>query len=300
MKEDLLHYVWKMKRFDLQGLLTTMGNKVEIVDFGIQNHDAGPDFSNCRIRISDTLWIGNVEMHTKSSQWFAHGHQHDPNYQNVVLHVVYDDDRPVSNSAGQKLPTITLKDRVDQLVLDNYDRFDKSRAWIPCVKMISNVPDIIKATWLDRLVIERLERKTNAVDVLLKSTNYDWEESFFMAMCRNFGLKVNAYPFEVLASSISLKTLLRYKHSHIDIESLLFGQAGMLNDTFQDQYPNKMKTAYRTLRVKHSLDPINPDLWKFMRLRPANFPTIRLAQLAQLIYQTNHLFSKVLAARSIK
>lgn len=300
MKEDLLHYIWKMKRFDWKALRTTAGEVVEILHFGIHNHDAGPDFLEGKVKIGDTIWAGNIELHTKSSDWYHHKHQDDPKYDNIILHVVYTDDRPVMDSQNNVVPTIVLESRIDPAIIDSYDNLINNQHWIPCEKSIAQVKKITKAVWLDRLMIERLERKTTAIQELLNRTNNDWEEAFYRGLSRNLGLKVNGTSFEMLAASIDLKTIIKYKHNALQIEALLFGQAGMLDKDFEDEYPSRLKKEYQLLQHKHQLKPIDPNLWKFMRLRPANFPTIRIAQLAQLLYQSNHLFSKMLAAGSVK
>ena len=299
MKEDLLHYIWKMKRFDWKALHTTAGESVEILHFGIHNHDAGPDFLEGKVKIGDTIWVGNIELHTKSSHWYQHKHQEDPRYDNIILHVVFEDDRPVMDSQHNIVPTIVLQSRIAHEVIESYDRLVNNQDWIPCEKSIGQVKGITKAVWLDRLMIERLERKTKAIQELLDRTNNDWEEAFYRGLSRNLGLKVNGTAFELLAASIDLKTIMKYKHSALQIEALLFGQAGMLDKTFEDAYPLQLQREYRLLQHKHQLKTIDITLWKFMRLRPANFPTIRIAQLAQLLFQSNHLFSKMLAANSV-
>lgn len=300
MKEDLLHYVWKMKRFDWKALTSTSGESVEILDFGIHNHDAGPDFLEGKVKIGDTIWAGNIELHTLSSHWYQHKHQDDPRYDNIILHVVYEDDRPVVDSRDNVVPTIELHHRVDEQVLQSYDTLVNNEHWVPCEKSIHQVKDITKSIWLDRLMVERLERKTTYIEELLHLTNGDWEEAFYRGLCKTLGLKVNGTAFEMMAASISLKTIVKYKHSALQIEALLFGQAGMLEKEYTEDYPQRLQREYDLLRHKHQLKPIDVHLWKFMRLRPANFPTIRIAQLAQLLYQSNHLFSKMLAAANVK
>ena len=300
MQEDLLHYIWKMKRFNWQDLHTTEGYSVEILHYGQHNHDAGPDFLQGKVKIGDTIWAGNIELHIRSSHWYQHNHQNDPSYDNIILHVVYDDDKPVVDSRGNLIPTISLNDRIDQKVIESYDALVNNQHWIPCEKSISQVKDITKMAWLDRLMIERLERKTAEVRELLDKTKNDWEEALYQSLCKALGLKVNQFAFELLASSLELKTIIKYKHNPLQIEALLFGQAGMLDRHFEDDYPCKLKREYQLLKHKHQLKPIDPSIWKYMRLRPANFPTIRIAQLAQLLFQTNHLFSKILAAVTVK
>lgn len=300
MREDLLHYIWKMKRFDWSDLRTTEGQHVEILHFGIHNHDAGPDFLEGKVKIGETTWAGHIEIHIQSSHWYQHDHQSDPNYDNVILHVVYEDDRPVLDKKGSKVPTIELANRIDNSLLGRYNDLMNNSSWIPCERTFEDIPKIKKMLWLDRLMVERLESKIQPIQNMLEKINYDWEEAFFKSLCRTMGLKVNADAMIALASSIPLKTLLKYKHSHLQLEALLFGQAGMLDRSFEDGYPQRLQREYQMLKNKHGLTTIPSTMWKFMRLRPANFPTIRIAQMAQLIYQSNHLFSKMLAASNLK
>ncbi len=298
MKEEFLHYLWRTKRFNIKGLQTTSGAPVSILKFGQYNENAGPDFLNAHIRIGDTEWAGNIEMHLLSSDWYRHRHQGDSAYQNVILHVVLEDDRPVQLDNGQWLPTLELKRHIPPGLSAHYQRLEENAYWIPCAGYIQTVDDFIKKNWLDRLAVERLEAKTAYVDQLLEWNNHDWEETYFQVLARCFGLKVNAEPMELVARSIPLIVLLKHKSSLIDMESLLLGQAGLLEEEFEEDYPNRLKKDYEFFRKKYRVTPISKTYWKFSRMRPANFPTVRLAQLARLYYQTNYLFSKTLAAKN--
>ena len=300
MKEDLLQYAWRMQQFDARNLQSTDGQTIQIQSFGQHNTDAGPDFTEARIRIGDTLWAGNVEMHLKASDWLQHRHQDDPAYDNVILHVVLENDQVIFRSNGKPIPCLELKSRIPAQLAANYQRLLQMEGWIPCERQLQDVPSMTRKLWLDRLLVERLEQKTVVIEQALERNQYHWEESFFQQLAKGFGLRINAEPFEMLARSLPLLTLLKHKHSLLQLEALLFGQAGMLEVDFADAYPQQLKKEFQFLKAKYALRPIPFSSWKFARLRPAAFPTIRIAQLAALIYQTDHLFSKILAAKHIK
>lgn len=299
--EDFLHYVWKFRLFDRINLQTTEGEELEIFSAGMHNSDSGPDFQNARIRIGDTVWAGNVEVHLSSSDWKKHGHTVDNAYNNVILHVVYRDDVPLILSAGRRVPTLELQNRIpDEL----YNRYHKlifgAQTVIPCEASIGQVDSLTLHNWLTRVLVERLEKKSASVITALNLNRGDWEETFYQFLAANFGFKINAVPFELLAKSLPQNILAKHKNNPMQIEALLFGQAGFLTDAFTDEYPLKLKKEYDFLSKKYKLKPIENHLWKFMRLRPQNFPTIRLAQFAALVVNSNHLFSKVLDIKEVK
>ena len=300
MRESFLHFLWRRRRFDAQHLTTTDGRPVDIQHPGEWNTDAGPDFFNARVRIGDTTWAGNIEMHLRASEWHVHGHSGDPAYDNVVLHVVLEEDQPVVRKNGERIPCLELKNRIPADVLETYERLEHEQAWIPCGHFFKDVPGIIRLNWLDRLLVERLEYKTAAIADMLAATGNHWEEAFYRSLARSFGLKVNAEPFEALARSLPLLTLARHKNDRVQVEALLFGQAGLLDHVFKDDYPNQLAREYRFLRHKYNLTPLAAGQWKFLRLRPANFPTVRLAQFAALVHQSAHLFSKILETNNIR
>lgn len=299
MKEDFLHYVWRLQRFNQTALTTTEGESIQLLSIGEHNSHAGPDFLNARLRIGETLWAGNIEIHVRASEWLEHQHQRDPAYDNVILHVVLEENQVIYRSNQERIPCLELNQRIDLKLSKTYLRLLQQETWIPCEAQLASVSMISKNLWLDRLMVERLEQKTKQVQTILQQTNNDWEESFYLLLARSFGLQVNPQPFEQLARSLPLAILRRHKTQLQQIEALFFGQAGMLQKTFTDRYPNKLKKEYAFLQKKYHLRPIPKASWKFLRLRPANFPTIRIAQLAMLIYQSSHLLSKVLAAQSI-
>ena len=300
MRESFLHFLWRWRRFAHHELLTTQGQSIEILHPGEWNTHAGPDFFNARVRLGDTTWAGNVEIHLKSSEWLAHGHQDDPAYDNVILHVVLEEDHPIVLASGQRIPCLELKNRIPANILEIYERLEHERAWIPCETFFTKVPDIVRLNWLDRLMVERLELKTAAIENMLETTGNHWEETFYRLLARNFGLKVNAEPFEALARSLPLFILARHVHNPLQVEALLFGQAGLLQPAFQEEYPKELAREYRFLQHKYQLTPMNAEQWKFLRLRPANFPSIRLAQFSALLLHSTQLFSQVLDAGSLR
>ena len=300
IKEDLLQFAWRTKRFDLQNLRTTHGQEIHIADFGEHNLNSGPDFLNARIRIGNTLWAGNVEMHTTASEWYRHNHSTDPAYENVILHVVLENDTEVQRSDGTIIPCLELKRRIPAQLKSQYLKLIYNSNWIPCEQHLHTVPELTTQMWLERMLIERLEDKTIAVASLLEQNNGSWEQTYYQLLARNLGTKINAEPMERLARSVPLLLLAKHKDNLLQIEALLFGQAGLLRPDLKDDYPNKLKKEYGFLQQKYGLQSMEEASWKFGKLRPPNFPTIRIAQLARLIHQSSHLFSKTLAATNSK
>ncbi len=294
MTEEFLHHVWKFRLFDQLNLKTTEGEPVEIVKVGDHNFDAGPDFFNSKIKVGNTLWAGNVEIHINASDWKKHFHQNDKAYDNVILHIVYNADETVYRASGEAISTIGLKEHIDEKLYQNYLNFKSSSDWIPCEKQIASVPELIVNSTIDRLLLERLERKSTSIKENLKLNNNNWEETFYQQLARNFGFKTNSEPFELLAKSLPSVTLAKHKSSLLQIEAMLFGQAGMLNEHLEDKYLQSLQNEYVFLQQKFKLVSIDSHLWKFLRFRPVNFPTIRIAQFANLIYNSTHLFSKII------
>ena len=299
--EDFLHYVWKFRLFDKTDLKTVEGEPIEIYSAGMQNADAGPDFHNARIKIGDTMWAGNVEVHVPSSDWHKHNHTHDNAYNNVILHVVYRDDEPVILPNGRRLPTFELQNRIAP---ELYNRFHSlvysNRPFIPCEATIGSVDEFTMRSWFTRILIERLEKRSTLVISALNLNRGDWEETFYQFLAANFGFKTNALPFELLAKSLPQNVLAKHKNNAMQIEAFIFGQAGFLEGELTDEYPRTLQKEYNFLRKKYNLTPVENHLWKFLRMRPQNFPTIRLAQFAALVVKSNHLFSKILDIKDVK
>lgn len=288
MKEEFIYYLWE-NRLLSHDLRTVDGEEVDIVSVGIRNHDSGPDFLDARIRIGDTLWVGHVEIHVNTSDWFRHGHQYDKAYDNVVLHVVYHND-----CERLSIPTVEIHDKFDKAILTRYEGFLRSRSWIPCEKLISSVQQFTWLAWLERIVVERLESEVKDVRTLLVENNYDWEEAVYQRVMRYMGMKVNNDAFERLAKLLPLKLLRKHIDNVLQIEAMLFGCAGFLEQTFIETYPVLLQREFKILKSKFNLSVMPMAYWKFLRMRPPNFPTIRLAQTASLICSCDTLFSKIL------
>lgn len=292
MKEDFLQFIWRHGLYLKDKLVTTEGQPVEIISAGQPNTDSGPDFFNAKIRIEDTTWAGNIEIHQKSSHWYQHRHETDPAYDNVILHVVELYDKPVKVK-NHELPTLVL--RYPDKIQKNYEILLKSKHWIACENKLSEIDPFILRFWFSSLMIERLESKTGEILKILEQNHNNWNETFYQLLARNFGMKTNALPFELLAKSLPLNILSKHKNDLFQTEALLFGQSGLLNETLLgDDYYLALRKEYSFLYKKYGLSGIESHLWKFMRLRPINFPTVRIAQLAMLIHHSTALFSHIL------
>jgi hypothetical protein len=300
MKEDLLHFIWQSKTLMKQPLKTTNGQHILIVNPGTLNTDAGPDFFNAKVKIDDTLWAGNIEIHINSSDWKNHKHQSDKKYNNVILHVVYHHDAEVFYDNGTPIPTLEIKNSIPPLILRKYQQLQLQQNTIACEKILVLPSSLNLTNWLERLLIERLQDKCEFFESLLTQNNNHWDESFYTITARYFGMKTNAQPFEWLAQNLPLSVLAKHKNSLIQVEALVFGVAGFLEDDYKNPYINLMKREFDFLRTKYNLKPIDKSVWKFSKTRPANFPSVRLAQFASLIYQSSHLLSKVLDAKNIQ
>jgi hypothetical protein len=305
MSEDFLHYIWKFGLFDKNNLRTLSGDVLEVLKPGEHNFDSGPDFFNAQIRMNGTLLAGNVEIHTNSSDWYKHKHEKDKAYNSVILHVVLTSDaenyllRPqAKNAKGDTVPELELKFRILPGVLKNYEQLKKSTRSFPCAGMIKKAERSVVDMWLERMLIERLEEKQEIVRSIFESTNKDWQETLYRLLAKNFGFKTNADAFYRLAQSLPLTILLRHKNDLFQLESLLFGQSGLLDEHFEDPYIRKLQNEYAFLKKKYSLVPLAKENWKYLRMRPVNFPTIRIAQFAALIYDSTYLFSKIIDGAS--
>lgn len=299
MKEEFLHYVWKLQFFNRANVQLNTGEKLEIVHPGILNSDSGPDFFNAQIKIDNTIWAGNIEIHVNSSDWISHKHHRDEAYDKVILHVVWNNDKEIKRKSGEIIQCLELKGLVQKSVLDNYKNLQRDFDQIPCEKSINGVDSIIIESFLERVLIERLENKSKRFDLIFKLNANDWEASLYQLLAKYFGFKVNAVPFELLASSLPITIIRKHAHNLTELEALLFGQAGFLEQDYRGSYPNKLQKEYRYLRHKYRLKPISKSLWKFMRMRPVNFPTIRIAQLAALLNKHKSLLQLIIEAQDI-
>ena len=301
MSENLLQFIWQFRLYNAsKPLLTNEGLEVIVIHPGTLNKHAGPDFLEAKIKIGNTLWVGNIEVHLKSSDWKKHQHEQNENYSNLILHVVYEHDVEVETHNNSHFPTIELKYHLDKKWLYKYESMMNEQQFIPCEKYIEEVREITSHQQLDRMLTERLEAKTVYIQTLLSQYNHNWHEVFYIVLARSFGLQINQDAFEQLAKSVPLSLFAKHKNNIFQLEALLYGQAGFLFDYFDELYPIQLQKEYQYLQKLYHLKPIEKYRWKFLRLRPANFPTIRIAQFAQLLFQSTHLFSKITEAKSIK
>jgi hypothetical protein len=301
MNEKLLHFIWKFRLFNQNDLQTTTGEPVEIVSQGLHNTNSGADFQQAKIRIGKTLWAGNVEIHIQSGDWFAHKHQADAAYNNVILHVVYEQKgNPAVRKTGEAIPTLELKTLIKPTLLARYEELAKRQDWIPCARFFKDADQFVARNFLDRLLVERLEGKVAQVNALLAASENDWENVMFQMIARYMGASINKDAFYMLAKSLPVKIWAKYQHDALQTEALVFGQAGFLSETFTDEYPNQLRKEYNYLKRLHQLQPMDKHVWKFLRLRPSNFPTLRMAQLAALMCKEVKLLSQILEAKDVK
>ncbi|TYP97507.1 uncharacterized protein DUF2851 [Tenacibaculum adriaticum] len=294
MKEEFLHYVWQYKLFSSE-LVTTGNEKIKILKNGSLNKNSGPDFLNAQLEIDNQIWVGNVEIHLKSSDWYVHQHETDVNYDAVILHVVYEDDTQVFMKNNTPLPTLELKDKIDKGLLNDYQNlFSTQLRWIPCEGQIAEVDKFLLSNWLERLYFERLENKSIVIKQLLEQSNNDFEVVLFQLLAKNFGLKVNADAFLSLAQSLDFSIIKKERFKEKSLTSLLFGQAGFLEDNLESEFHYQLKKEYAYLKHKYNLQSLANSQFQFFRMRPNNFPTIRIAQLVSLYHQYQNLFSKLM------
>ncbi|WP_323789497.1 DUF2851 family protein [Psychroserpens sp.] len=301
MRENFLHYIWKHKKFDVLNLKTTQHESLALVSVGHHNHNSGPDFFNAQLKIGQQLWAGNVEIHIKSSDWFAHHHEQDSVYDNVILHVVYEHDTDIFRKDNSTIPTLELKPYINSDVLGTYQKlFSNSSKWINCENDFAQTEDFVVNYWLERLYVERLERKSKIIQDLLVASKNNWEAVLFKMLTKNFGLKVNGDAFFSLAQSIEFSVVKKSQSKVLAIEALLFGQAGLLEKDLEDKYYQDLKETFNFLKQKFQLSNTYVLPFQFFRLRPPNFPTIRLSQLASLYHEQQSLFSKLIVSNTLE
>ncbi len=299
MQEDFIHYLWKHKKFSISQLETKKGQVVEVVSTGEHNLNSGPDFFNAQIKIDNQLWAGNVEIHLRSSDWFVHNHETDSAYDNVILHVVWEHDTEIFRKDNSEIETLELRHCVSKEALNNYQKlFNKQQKWINCENDFASVDEFLLSNWLERLYFERLERKSNDINELLKTSKNNWEAVLFKMLTKNFGLKVNGDAFLSVANSIEFSIIRKEQSKLGNLEALLFGQAGLFVGDKEDKYFNELKDIYGYQKHKYHLSNLSVSPLQFFRLRPPNFPTVRLSQLASLFHFNEHLFSKIIYANS--
>ena len=294
MNEKFLHYIWQNKLFDVNRLQTSEGQKIEVIDTGKPNTDAGPDFFNAKLKLDGTLWAGNVEIHLYASDWVKHKHHTDKAYDSVILHLVQQDDTPIYRTNGEIIPQAKLNYPAE--IEQRYELLLANKQWIACQNKLKQVDGIFVHSWLSAGLTERLSRKTEAIFGLLEQNKNNWEEAFYITLARNFGFGTNSDAFELLARSLPLSYLGKHKDNLFQLEALLFGQSGLLfsSKNEPDDYLLSLQKEYLFLQAKFELKPIDGSMWKLLRLRPTNFPHVRIAQFASLIHKSSKLFSKII------
>jgi len=294
ISEAFLHHVWKLQWFNTTHLKTNRGETLEIIHPGTHNHHAGPDFLNARIRIDDTLWWGNVEIHVHASDWLRHNHQDDDKYKNIILHVVLYNDTEIFLHVPGDLPLFNLSNAMNNSIWETYHAWLNNYHWIPCEKTIHSIEPIIWHNSSDRLQLDRLEERVKRIIDRLKRNSGDWTQVAFMELCMSFGFKSNTLAMEMLSSSIPFPLIARHQSDPLQIDALLFGQAGLLPAHAHDDYTRALVNEYTILKHKHALRSLSPTIWNFGKVRPANSPVLRIAQLSAVLSQSNHLVSSLL------
>lgn len=296
--EQLLHYVWKHKIFPLKELKTTTGQQVEVIDTGLANTDAGPDFFNAKLKLDGVLWIGNIEIHERSSDWFKHGHHADAGYNSVILHIASEIDTEISRSNGERIPQIQLI--CPEAVRTNYKELLETASYPPCYRIIPSLSPFTAHSWMSALQMERFEQKATLLNERLKRCQGNWEDAFFITLARNFGFGLNGDAFETWAHRLPFRAVDKHRNDLFQIEAIFFGQAGILEDSDGDGYYLRLKKEYTYLQHKFGLIPMDASLWRFLRLRPTNFPHIRIAQLACLYHRAYGLLSRIMETETLQ
>jgi hypothetical protein len=298
VQEEFLHYLWVNKKLPFTQLKTHLNESLEINHFGQYLQNAGPDIFNAQISINQQKWAGNIEIHIKSSDWYVHNHEKDANYDNVILHVVWENDLPIFRKDNSEIPTLELKKYVSLSEINKYQSLITSKSWINCENHITEIDNFIWNNWLESLFLNRLERKSEIIDKRLQETNYNWEAVFFEMLAKNFGLNTNGDCFLQLAQSISFSIIRKESFDAVNLEALFFGKLNLLEEVLEDEYFLKLKSNWEYLKIKYNLKEEFGLEPQFFKLRPDNFPTIRLSQLIQLISNKQNLFSQILLADS--
>lgn len=296
--EQLLHYVWKHKIFPLKELKTKDGYLIEVIDTGLHNNDSGPDFFNAKIKINGTLWIGNIEIHDRASDWYLHGHDKDKAYDSVILHVVTEIDCEVYRADKELIPQVRLT--CPEYIIHNFETLVQADRFPPCHRIVKSLPSLMVHSWMSALQTERFSAKADVIMERLKKNSGNWEDAFFVTFARNFGFGLNGDAFELWAGMIPLRAVDKHRDNLFQIEAIFFGQAGLLEEEIEDEYYRKLQKEFAYMKHKFGLGIMDASLWRFLRLRPGNFPHVRIAQLAFLYYQERSLFSGIMEAQSIK
>jgi hypothetical protein len=299
-QEKFFQFIWKYQLLKPIELKTTNQQVIQVNYQGDFHHHSGPDFQNAKLSIGGTRWVGNVEIHTRSSDFILHHHERDENYKNIILHVVYENDKKIPLLEKMNIPTLELKDYIPLEAFRRYDQLQNCKDEIACGGELKLVPPIIITNQMESRMVERLEYKCEEIKANLSQNNHNWEETFYWMLGKHWGMKVNSEPFEWLVRSTPLTLIKRHQDHLMQLEALLLGQAGLLEQEFQDIYPKKLQNEYIFLRGKYRLTPISRHSWKYLRMRPSNFPTQRLAGLASLFHHRPNFFHIILMEKKLK
>lgn len=299
ISERFLHFIWQYSLFEKQALYSHQGAKLDVISPGLYHHDSGPDFRHAKIKIDNTLWVGNIELHLRSSDWQRHNHQNDKVYSSVILHVVLLHDMEVQDAHGNNIPVLELRHKIPAKILERWSILSSGMFAIPCIE-IGRVDVLTMNNWMDRLVVERLESRSSQIYEMLKSCGFDWDQTFHVMLFRALGMGVNSLPFELLARLVDIKLMRQYQQSSFQIEALLFGVSGLLPRDTLEQYPQALLKEFHFLSRKHKLKSLDAHLWKFLRMRPVNFPTIRLAQVSGMYADSYISLDNLSEMKSIK
>ncbi len=292
MNEDFLQFVWKHKLYDLHNMVLSDGRKFDVLDAGALNRDSGPDFFNAKIKIDGTVWVGNVEVHYESSQWYGHHHHLDKAYDNVILHVVFHHNKDVYDVSGSPIPVFEMI--IPDTVLENYHKLLSEAVWPACKQDLRQIDIEAMKLWLNAVAIERLQSKTDDVKRLYMHNNGSWEAVWLQMLGAVMGFRVNKEAFVMLMQRTPFKVIIKESYDVFRIEALLFGQAGLLPEHAEDQYSAALNSEYQFLKHKYELTPMPGYIWKFARMRPGNFPTLRIAQFAAIIYKHPAMVAELL------
>ncbi len=291
-KEELLQFAWQYRILKPKPLITKSGKTVKVIKQGDLNRDSGADFFNARIKLDELTLAGNIEVHVNSSDWLKHKHQEDKSYDNIILHVVYNDDKVIEQNSNNNVEVLELRDLLPEYFLANYEKLVAAKTDLPCKNQLKEVNELKTSAWMQRMAIERLELKTEIIERTFANFDNDFTQTFYAVLLKNFGFKVNALPFELIANYLPVHILLKHVHDQKQVEALLFGTAGLLEDQFEDKYLHSLQSEYEFLKNKYRLSSLKKEIFKYSRLRPANFPDLRLAQFAQLICHSPKLISE--------
>lgn len=298
MNEDILQFIWLHRLLKPGDIKTVNGSAVKVISPGTLNRDSGPDFFNAQLNIGGLLLSGNVEIHVRSSDWKKHGHERDRAYDSILLHVVLEHDEPIEQNLIHRVEVLEVRTLIDPAVLSRYETFHTAGISIPCQKQLQHVPDIVFTGWAERLAIERLEQRVTRIDQLVRQNHGDYAQALYTLLLSAFGFGINSAAFEMLGRALPLRILIRHSDNLQQTEALLFGTAGMIDEQLEAAALRNLQNEFAFLRRKYGLHPIKKEVFKFSRMRPSNFPALRIAQFAAFFHRSPWLLTAPLALRT--